>query len=203
MSNIPVCSRAAVSQDMQRMFTLRKPAQTEVDRFLIRASDQQFSYPEVGSTLDAPPAGYTVDHNRVKLGNGQRVFDDAVSALRRWQMFDLGWVRLFQPDTAIEVGATVAVLIHHFGFWSLNASRIVYVISDDRRFGFAYGTLEDHAEQGEERFLVEREPHTDSVFYDILAFSKPRQWQPRAARPVGRMLQRRFARDSMAAMTRL
>jgi len=184
------------------MFTLRKPAQAEIDRFLIRASEQQFSYPEVGSTLDAPPAGYTVDHNRVKLGNGQRVFDDAMFALRRWQMFDLGWVRLVQPNTAIEVGATVTVLIHHFGFWSLNSCRIVYVINDDRRFGFAYGTLEDHAEQGEERFLVEREPQTNSVFYDILAFSKPHQWQARAAKPVGRMLQRRFARDSMAAMTR-
>jgi uncharacterized protein (UPF0548 family) len=78
----------------------------------------------------------------------------------------------------------------------------VYVIEEEHRFGFAYGTLLDHAEQGEERFSVEWERESDSVFYDILAFSKPRQWQARIARPVSRMLQKRFARDSLLAMTR-
>jgi len=114
-------------------------------------------------------------------------------------MFNLGWVQLFQPKTEIKTGATVAVLIHHFGFWSLNASRIIYVFEEARRHGFAYGTLQDHAEQGEERFSIEW-MEDDSVIYDILAFSKPRQWQARLARPVCRLLQRRFARDSMAAM---
>ncbi|PYS37238.1 MAG: hypothetical protein DMG14_21940, partial [Acidobacteria bacterium] len=72
-----------------------------------------------------------------------------------WEMFNLGWVRLFQPNTPIEVDATVAVLVHHFGFWSLNACPVVYVIEEARRFGFAYGTLQEHAEQGEEKFSVE------------------------------------------------
>ena len=98
-----------------------------------------------------------------------------------WEMFNLGWVRLFQPNTPIEVDATVAVLVHHFGFWSLNACRVVYVIEEARRFGFAYGTLQEHAEQGEEKFSVEWESKDDSVFYDILTFSKPRQWQARVA----------------------
>ena len=117
-------------------------------------------------------------------------------------MFNLGWVRLFQPNTPIEVDATVAVLVHHFGFWSLNACRVVYVIEEARRFGFAYGTLQEHAEQGEEKFSVEWESKDDSVFYDILTFSKPRQRQARVAWPVSRMLQKKFARDSLAAMKR-
>jgi uncharacterized protein (UPF0548 family) len=117
-------------------------------------------------------------------------------------MFDLGWVRVFRTDTPIEVGATVAVLVRHFGFWSLNTARIVYVIKEDRRFGFAYGTLDDHAERGEERFSIELEAGSDSVFYDILAFSKPKQWQARAGAPLARRLQKRFAHDSMAAMKR-
>ena len=64
----------------------------------------------------------------------------------------------------------------HFGFWSLNACRIVYTIDEEGpvvRFGFAYGTLPDHAEQGEERFSVEWHHEDGTVWYDILAFSRP------------------------------
>jgi len=89
---------------------------------------------------------------------------------------------------------------NNFGFYSLNASRIVYVINEKRRFGFAYGTLQDHAERGEERFSIDWSPEDDSVWYDILAFSRPQQWQARIARAPARLLQKRFARDSMAAM---
>src|SRR5690242_10916483 len=116
-------------------------------------------------------------------------------------MFLLGWIELFPSSTPIDVGATVAVLVNHFGFWSLNACRIIYTLEEERMYGFAYGTLHDHAEQAEERFSVEWSVEDDSVYYSILAFSKPRKWQARAARPLSRMLQRRFARDSMAAMT--
>jgi hypothetical protein len=49
-------------------------------------------------------------------------------------MFDLGWVELFRQDTPIERNATVAVLVHHFGFWSLNSCRVVYVFKEDRSY---------------------------------------------------------------------
>jgi uncharacterized protein (UPF0548 family) len=42
----------------------------------------------------------------------------------------------------------------------------------------------------------------DSVWYDIVAFSEPRQWQAKIARPVTRLLQKRFAADSKTAMIR-
>jgi uncharacterized protein (UPF0548 family) len=115
-------------------------------------------------------------------------------------MFKLGWVEVFPGSTPIHLGLTVAVVVRHFGFWSMNACRIVYVIEEDRRFGFAYGTLQDHAEQGEERFSIEWLESDDSVWYSILAFSKPRKWQAQIARPLSRMLQKEFARDSLAAM---
>ena len=116
-------------------------------------------------------------------------------------MFKLGWVELFHPRAPIQTGATVAVLVRHCGFWSVNACRIAYVFAEERRYGFAYGTLQDHAEQGEEKFSVEWAAD-NSVWYDILAFSRPRQWQAKVARPLSRRLQERFARDSMAAIAR-
>ena len=184
------------------VFALRRPSASDIRAFLASQGDSTFSYPEVGATRGPAPTGYTVDRNRVQLGCGGKVFRKAVEALRAWQMFALGWVELHVPGTAIAPNSTVAVLVEHFGFWSLNAARVIYVIEEDRRYAFAYGTLQDHAEMGEERFSVEWSPEDDAVWYDILAFSRPRQWQARIARPISRRIQKRFADDSKTAMTR-
>src|SRR5262249_23988618 len=57
------------------------------------------------------------------------------------QMFRLGWVAVFPAEAPIQAGTTVAVLVHHFGFWSLNPARVIYVFDEPHRYGFAYGTL--------------------------------------------------------------
>ena len=118
-------------------------------------------------------------------------------------MFNMPWIRLCWPTTPIQVGRDVAVLVHHFGFCSLNAARIVYVVDEDgpmARFGFAYGTLTEHAERGEERFTVEWDSSEDQVWYSILAFSVPNRALAKLGYPLSRMLQRRFAEGSKAAM---
>ena len=71
-----------------------------------------------------------------------------------------------------------------------------------QRYGFAYGTLADHSECGEERFTVGWHRIDDSVWYDLLAFSRPNHWLARAGYPVSRHLQKRFAEDSKKAMAR-
>ena len=184
------------------MYFLKKPSPSTIAAFIEAQSRTDFTYSEVGATNGILPANYSIDHNRVELGTGEDVFRRAVTELRAWRMFDLGWSRLFQPDTRIERGAVVAALFHHFGFWSLNACRIVYTFNEDRRFGFAYGTLADHAETGEERFSIEWSRENDSVVYDILAFSRPRHWTARRGKPIARALQRKFVRDSKAVMVR-
>ena len=106
----------------------------------------------------------------------------------------------------LEKDAIVAVKARACGTWSLSACRVVYVVDEQQpltRSGFAYGTLPDHVERGEERFLIEWDPSDGSVWYDILAFSRPRHPLVRAGFPVARMLQKRFARDSMAVMKSL
>jgi len=117
-------------------------------------------------------------------------------------MFNMPWLRLDRTSAPIQVGTDVAVSVHHFGFYSLNACRIVYVVDEEdpvKRFGFAYGTLAEHAESGEERFTVEWD-RGDTIWYDILAFSRPRQMIARLGYPLSRLLQKRFAEDSKAAM---
>jgi len=183
------------------MFLIRKPTASVIEAFLTRQRASTFSYPEIGATAGQLPTSYTIDENRIVIGSGLECFRAAITRLRGWQMFQVGWAEVFPSHAPIRVGETVAVLFRHFGIWSLNACRIVYVFDEERSFGFAYGTLQDHAECGEERFSVEWSAEDDKVFYRILAFSKPKQWQARVARPLARMLQKRFVRESKSAMT--
>ena len=182
------------------MFLLRKPSDEAIRRFISSQHELPFSYAEVGETRDeAAPAGYNVDHNRLRLGEGADTYNRAVSALKRWRQFDLGWLKIVPPNTSVEVGRTVAVEAHTFGFWSLSACRIVYVINEEKRFGFAYGTLPNHVECGEERFSIEW--HEDnSVWYDIYAFSHPAHPLVKLGFPLTRKLQKRFARESLNLM---
>jgi uncharacterized protein (UPF0548 family) len=185
------------------MFLLRKPTEEVVREFISAQHALPFSYPEVGATQTGAVAGFTVDHNRIKLGHGEDTYQRALNALRSWKHFDLGWVTIVPRNTPVEIGRTVAVQAKTFGFWSLNACRIVYVIDErqnqNERFGFAYGTLPDHVECGEERFTIEWQTD-DSVWYDIFAFSRPQHPLVRLGFPLGRMLQKRFVKDSLAAM---
>jgi uncharacterized protein (UPF0548 family) len=186
------------------MILLRKPAASAIRCFLAAQQDQPFSYPAVGATHAAAPPGWTVDHNRTRLGTGPDAWAAAVAALRRWEMFRLGWVAVVPSAPPIAPGRAVAIYTRQLGFWTLNACRIVYVVDEagpPRRYGFAYGTLPEHIARGEERFLVEWRPD-DSVWYDLLAFSRPRHPLAWLGYPVARLVQRRFARASKRAMRR-
>jgi uncharacterized protein (UPF0548 family) len=187
------------------MLSLRKPSAERLRVFLAAQSKLDFTYSAVGATAAVPPADYVVDHTRIKLGEGVGTFAAAKAALERWEHFRLGWVEAWPPDTPIQEGQVVAVVARLFGLWSLNACRIVYVVDEQgpaRRYGFAYGTLPEHAESGEERFTVEWHEADDTVWYDIVAFSRPQQLLARLGHPCARRLQNRFARGSAAAMRR-
>jgi uncharacterized protein (UPF0548 family) len=187
------------------LFRLTAPSEAEVRRFIAGQRDSRFSYPEVGASAGDIPNRYNVDHNRILLGKGEVTWRRAVAAISGWRMFDIPWVHLYWPGAPIRRGTDVAVSVRHFGFYSLNACRIVYVLDEDgpaKRFGFAYGTLSEHAESGEERFMVEWKRDEDEIWYDLFAFSRPRKIPARLAGPLSRNLQRNFAIASRLAMLR-
>jgi len=131
------------------------------------------------------------------------VFCSARAVLERWEQFQLGWVEAWSPETPIQSGEIVAVMGRGIGLWWLNACRIVYVVDESgpiSKFGFAYGTLPGHVESGEERFLIEWDRGDDSVWYDILAFSRPNHVLARLGYPFVRRKQARFRRDSSASV---
>ena len=190
----------------RRVISFRQPSPETLRRIVAVQSEKEFTYPSVGATKAGGPAptGYVLDQTRVELGRGSAVFDRAQAALERWDQFRLGWLQAFPDDTPIRAGETVVVLARAAGLWWTNAARIVYTINEPdeptARFGFAYGTLPGHVESGEERFLIEWDRKTDQVWFDILAFSRPRHILTRIGRRQARAMQRRFGQQSAAAM---
>lgn len=192
--------------DLNVLFSLTKPTLSHIDDFIAEAKRLEFSYPNVGVTentqlSDPELAGYNIDHNRIVIGRGQTDWERARTSIQSWKMFDMPWVEVYRPQTPIRKDENVAVMILHFGFYSLNAARIVYTIDEPGRFGFAYGTLEDHGESGEERFMIQRD-YEGNVWYDLKAFSRPNHTLAKLGYPLVRMLQKRFAEDSKQAMFR-
>lgn len=184
------------------MFFASKPSPEDVERFLRAQVEARLSYaPElIGSTREQrTPPGFSRDHRRTVLGRGDADFERAKTALRQWRHFGLDWVNVHDPRAPIAVGQNVGLIIHTLGIWALSAARIVYVIDEPHRFGFAYGTLESHLECGEERFLIERTGDGE-VVYDLSAFSRPRHVLLWLGYPFTRSQQKRFSRESSAKL---
>ena len=183
------------------MFSLRRPTQAEIQEQIERARRLSLSYgldlrTEGGHEQVLCPHGFAVDYHRSQLGEGRAAFDAAKEAFRHWLQFDLGWVRVANPDAPVMEEEIIAVEVHSLGLWSLNLSRILYVIDEEDRFGFGYGTTSMHVERGEERFLIEFYPVSGAVYYDLLAVSQPRHWLAKLGYFFTRSRQKKFARDS-------
>jgi uncharacterized protein (UPF0548 family) len=185
------------------MFLLHQPSPDDADRFIAASRELPLSYDPIGLAKEGR-GGFNLDEQTAIIGRGPAAFARATTALAEWRHFELGWVELFPRRASIAPGTVVAVSARHLGFWSLNGCRVVYSIGSrgDQTFGFAYGTLANHVECGEEIFQVSLSPKTGEVSYLIRAASKPRAALARVGYPLARVLQARFRRDSARALRR-
>jgi uncharacterized protein (UPF0548 family) len=182
------------------VFLARRPSAARIEEFLNASRGLPLTYGPTGLATHGAP-GYDLDEVCAVIGHGKAEFDRARAALARWAHVEGGWVEVFPRGAPVEPGTVVAVLIRHCGFWSLNASRVVYRFDgSDTRFGFAYGTLPTHAECGEESFEVALNTASGEVTYRLRAASRPRAALARIGYPIARTLQARFRRDSARAM---
>jgi uncharacterized protein (UPF0548 family) len=185
------------------MFTVFEPSEGEINKFLAEQRNLPFSYAEVGASEAEIPPDYPINHHRQRLGSGAEVFARAKAAVQSWTMYRLDWTRVFPAAAPVAAGETVCVVVDHGFCWSLNSCRIVYVLEktgEIERYGFAFGTLPGHSEEGEERFTVEWHRRDDSVWYELLAFARPHHILARLGFPFVGWAQKKFARDSGAAM---
>jgi uncharacterized protein (UPF0548 family) len=152
--------------------------------------------------LGTPPTGFVHDRSRNCIGQGERVYAAARALFRRWEQFNLGWVQVASPLPQVLPGELVAVEAHTLCLWSVNISRIVEVVDSPTRFGFMYTTTAFHVEEGQERFIIEFDMESESVFYLTEALSRPRDIVARIGYPFARAMQHRFARNSHSRMKR-
>ena len=182
------------------MFFLRRPSTGDIQRFLTASMTRPLSY-RAGS-LGASD-GYAIDELSGVIGQGPHQFGYACDALRRWEQFRLSWLAVFPQEAPVDPGTTLAVRIRHLGFWSLNGARVVFrEESPGARLAVAYGTLTNHAEEGEELFEVSFDAGTGDVTYRIRAMSRHRSRLARIGAPIARLLQARARTDSLHAMRR-
>jgi uncharacterized protein (UPF0548 family) len=169
---------------------------------LTEAKQADLSYPEAGATRDATlPAGYRLDRYERRLGSDESVFGRAAEALRAWKAHLGAGVEIVPGDARVRVGQTVLLLAKTAGFWATAPCRVVYVVDEPNRSGFAYGTLPGHPEQGEAAMILERDELGDVVFR-IVSFSRTVDPLARLGSPVTRRVQRRVTDRYLHAVGR-
>jgi uncharacterized protein (UPF0548 family) len=172
----------------------RSPA--ELERLLRAAEQAEHNYGHVGSTIgdQAPPR--VPDRRFELITDGTAA--SALRALRAWAPHRGINGRVVPDGAPIELGATVVVVVSPFLVEMAVPNRIVAVIDEADRTGFAYGTLEGHAEAGEELFLAES-LDDGRVRLSVRIQARPITWAARLASPLVSLLQRLAARRYLRA----
>jgi len=159
------------------------------------------TYAEHGATRGRLPSGYHHIDRRELIGHGPDVFDRAAVALTTWQMHRGAGLAVAASAPVAAEGSVVTLEI---GWRRLSVSarcRVVYVVDEPHRRGFAYGTLAGHPERGEEAFVVEL--RDNAVWCHIRAFSAPASLISRISGPAGRMVQQMVTSRYLAALRTL
>jgi len=158
-----------------------------------------FSYPEVGATRGDLPVGYIPLRREVHIGVGLDYFQQARTALFGWHVHRAAGPKVISSSLQVT-DDTVAVVRLGVGPLALRAPlRVVYVVDEPARAGFAYGTLPGHPEQGEESFMITMD-EDERVRFDIVAFSKPGTRLAKTSGSLGRAVQERVTERYIEAI---
>jgi uncharacterized protein (UPF0548 family) len=164
----------------------------------LRGAD--LTYAEAGATTGVLPPGCHHLCRTVVIGTGPQAFTAAADALASWQVHARAGLSVSASSATAEPGS---VLVLGLGVAAIRIGapcRVVYVIDEPGRRGFAYGTLPGHPESGEEAFIVSRREDA-TVAFTITAFSRPASSLAKAAGPLGRAVQRHITNRYLRAIT--
>jgi len=178
---------------------LRAPSPEILRRVLEDHGSKPFTYPDVGATAGVAPAGFHGDAFQTDLGaDDEDRFETARSAVLAWAPQRGAGITVYPDDPPAADRSFVLILPFPVIGCAVAPARVVYVLDEATRAGFAYGTLPGHPEQGEEAFVVVREE--GRVRFRVVAFSRPGDLLARLGGPVARMVQVRTIRSYLRAM---
>ena len=169
---------------------------------LARLRGLPLTYTPVGATREGLlPEGFDRMRRSRVVGHGRRDFDAAADAVLRWRAQRGAGVRVEASEDPVREG-TVGLVRLGPGPLAITAPvRVVFVLDEPTRRGFAYGTLPGHAESGEEAFVVDLRAD-GAVTFTVTAYSRPAVLLTRLAGPAGRVFQRVMAGRYLAAVRR-
>lgn len=154
------------------------------------------TYTGQGDTATDMPAGYRHVRAAKRIGYGRLRFEQAADAVLRYGMLRGAGLRVDATTDVARVGTDVLGRLGPF----VAPCRVVYVLDEPDRRGFAYGSLPGHAVRGEEMFAVRYDPADDSVHAEVAAFSRPATWWSRLGSPVLTLSQRVVTRRYLRAV---
>lgn len=176
-----------------------RPSGADLRSLAESGANDSLTYSPVGiSAMAAPPPGYRLDRWSRSLGRGSDTFDRAVAAIRNWSVHE-GAGLVVQAEGPPALDGVVAMAAPLPVGWVEVVCRVVAIVDEPDRFGFTYGTLSVHPEQGEESFTVVRSDD-GSIAFEIAAASRPRHVLARAVPLVARRLQTAATNCYLAAM---
>lgn len=165
-----------------------------------RLSAAPLLYDEVGRTAADLPDGYRHVQEQVVLGRGRVLFDRVAAEVMAWQVQSRSGIRVRASDPVARVGSVVGLGIGIGRIAVTAPCRVVYVVDEPLRQGFAYGTLGGHPESGEEAFVVSFTPASDEVTLHVTAFSRPATLLTRLGGPVAHLGQDLMTRRYLRAL---
>jgi uncharacterized protein (UPF0548 family) len=181
------------------VFRLRAPDARHLSHFLAHERTSLLTYTDVcGSLQPQMPGGYHHVRMATTLPGDATCWDHARDGIRAWAAHAGAGVRVAPDHAPIEEGTVVAVIVRFGPAVALGACRIVQVVDEPDLYGFAYGTLPSHPEQGEESFLLSRDG--DTIRFEIAAFSRPHDLLTKVGGPVARAVQRRATQQYLDGM---
>ena len=154
------------------------------------------TYAEVGATASRLPEGYHHVRLSSPIGTGRSRFEQAGAAVMRYGMLRGAGLRVAATTEVAEVGTDVLGKLGPFAA----PCRVVYVVDEPNRRGFAYGSLPGHAVAGEEMFGVRYDPTDESVHAEVVAFSRPATWWSQIGAPVASVIQRVITRRYLSVV---
>ena len=158
-----------------------------------------FSYADVGATAGVAPGGFHSDSFETDLGADEDDrFHAARTAVLSWAPQRGAGITVYPNDPPVADRSFVLVLPLPGVGCAVAPARVVYVLDEDNRAGFAYGTLPGHPVRGEEAFVVVR--NGGRIFFRVVAFSRPGDLLGRLGGPIARMVQVRTIRAYLRAM---
>lgn len=185
--------------------TRRKLDGTAARSLVERSRGAALSYSPVGISLGTAPVpdGFRDVSTERVVGQGMAAYRKVGYALMHWELHRAAGLQVKAQHAAVREGERVGIVIPTMGVMGVSGvCRVVAVVAEGYRTGFAYGSLPKHPVQGEESFLLRMEPD-ESVVLAVRAVSKPASLYVKLAGPIAHAKQAGATRKLIDAAQRI